>query len=542
MLGQMQDRPLLVSSLVEQAEKFHAEQEIITRTVEGPIHRYTYRDMGLRSRKLAQALQALGVKLGDRIGTLGWNTYRHLEVWYGVTGIGAITHTVNPRLYEDQISYIINHAENKFIFTDTSFIKILERLEPQLQTVEAFIIMTDKANMPDTSLKNVMCYEDLIDAQDGDLVWSTFEENTAAAMCYTSGTTGNPKGVLYSNRSCVLHAMASAAPDVLNIGSETVVMAVVPMFHANGWGIPYVAPMHGAKLVLPGPHMDGASIYELLNQEKVTFTAAVPTVWLMLLAHIEENNLELPFLDRVVIGGSAAPRTMIETFEKKYGVIVGHAWGMTEMNPLGSLGTMKASMQDLPYETLLDYKCKQGRGVYGVEFKITDDDANRLPWDGESSGHLMVRGPWVVQSYFRGEGGKILDDEGFFDTGDIAHIDQEGFVQLTDRAKDVIKTGGEWISSIDLENAAVGHPDLAECAVIGVYHPKWDERPLLLAIAAKGKSPTKDDVLAYLSDRVVKWWVPDDVIFVDELPHTATGKLLKMKIREEYKDYKLPTY
>lgn len=542
MLGQMQDRPLLVSSLMEQAEKFHRNQEIVTRTVEGPIHRCTYGDVGLRSRKLAQALLNLGVELGDRVGTLGWNTFRHLEVWYGVTGIGAITHTVNPRLYEDQIAYIINHAENKYVFTDTSFVNILERLEPQLETVQGFVIMADRENMPETSLKNVLCYEELVEAEDGDYQWPTFDENTAAAMCYTSGTTGNPKGVLYSNRSCVLHAMMTATPDILNVGSSSVVLPVVPMFHANGWGIPHVAPMIGAKLVLPGPNMDGDSIYQLLSEENVTFTAAVPTVWLMLLSHIEENGLDLPDLQRVVIGGSAAPRSMIETFETKYGVTVGHAWGMTELNPLGSLGIMKAGMDNLPYETLLDFKCKQGRGVYGVEFKITDDDGNEQPWDGQSSGHLMVRGPWVVESYYRGEGGQILDDEGYFDTGDIAHIDEEGFIQLTDRAKDVIKTGGEWISSIDLENAAVGHPDLAECAVIGVYHPKWDERPVLLAVPAAGKSPNKDAVLEYLSEKVVKWWMPDDVVFVDELPHTATGKLLKTKIREEYKDYKLPTY
>lgn len=542
MLGQMQDLPLLVSSLLDFAETFHPEQEIVTRTVEGPIHRYTYADAGKRSKQLAQALIKLGVKLGDRVGTLGWNTYRHFEAWYGITGIGAITHTINPRLFSEQIAYIINHAENNYILLDTSFVGILEGIKDDLPTVKGYIIMTDRAHMPETSLPNALCYEDLLAEQDGDFAWPGFDEKTAAAMCYTSGTTGNPKGVLYSNRSCVVHAMMAASPDALGTGSGTTIMPVVPMFHANGWGIPHVAPMTGTKIVMPGPNMDGASIYELLDTEKVDLTAAVPTVWLMLLTHLQEHDLALPYLDKVVIGGSAAPRSMIEAFEKKYGTVVSHLWGMTELNPIGTIGIPKAGMDALPWETQLDYKCKQGRGIYGVQMKITDDDGNRLPWDGETSGHLMVKGPWIVSEYFKGEGGDILDDEGYFDTGDIAHVDDKGYLQLTDRAKDVIKSGGEWISSIDLENAAVGHPDVAEAAVIGIYHPKWDERPLLLCVPADGKAIDKDDLMNFIQEKVAKWWLPDDIVFVEALPHTATGKLLKTKLRDDYQDYKLPTY
>lgn len=540
MHGLMQDEPLLVSSFLEHAERFHASREIVTRTVEGPIHRYAYRDLASRAKKLAKALLQLGVSTGDRVGTLGWNTYRHVEAWYGISGIGAITHTINPRLFAEQIAYIVNHAENSYIFVDASFVPLLESLQDQIDTVKGFIVLTDGDHMPETSLRGAICYETLIDDFDDDYDWPSLDERTAAAMCYTSGTTGNPKGVLYSNRSCVLHALMCASGDVIGAGSRTSIMPVVPMFHANGWGIPHFAPMVGAKLVLPGPLMDGASVYELLDAEQVTLTAAVPTVWLALLAHLEANELQLPHLEKVVIGGSAAPRSMIETFEKKYGVEVGHAWGMTEMNPVGSVGTPKAGMSDLPYEQQLDFKCKQGRGVWGVQFKITDDDGRELPWDEKSNGHLMVKGPWVAKRYYRDEGGEILDDDGFFDTGDIANIDDEGFIQLTDRAKDVIKSGGEWISSIDLENAAVGHPEIAEAAVIGVPHPKWDERPLLIVVRREESNLSKQVILDYLGQKVAKWWLPDDVVFVDELPHTATGKLLKTKLREDFGSYELP--
>lgn len=542
MLGLMQDDlPLLVSSLLDYAEKFHPDQEIVTRSLEGPIHRYTYKDASSRAKKLAKALQALDVQLGDRIGTLAWNTYRHFEAWYGITGIGAVTHTLNPRLFPEQLSYIINHAENKYILLDPVFADMLEGIERDLTTVEGYIFLCDRDHMPQTSLSNALCYEELLAAQDDDFAWPEFDEKTAAAMCYTSGTTGNPKGVLYSNRSCVIHAMGAAMPDAIGVGSSSVLMPVVPMFHANGWGIPHFAPMTGTKLVLPGREMDGESIYELLDTEKVTLTAAVPTVWLMLLSYLQETGKELPYLEKVVIGGSAAPRSMIEAFEKKYGVLVSHLWGMTEMNPLGTTGAPKAGMAEMPYEDQLDIKVKQGRGIYGVQLKITDDDNKDLPWDGQVTGHLKVKGPWIVSKYFKGEGGEILDENGFFDTGDIANISPQGYIQLTDRAKDVIKSGGEWISSIDLENAAVGHPDVAEAAVIGIYHPKWDERPLLLCVPAAGASPEKNQILDYLKDKVAKWWLPDDVVFVEELPHTGTGKLLKTKLREDFKDYKLPT-
>jgi len=541
MFGLMQDEPLLVSSFIEHAEKFHSSREIVTRTVEGPIHRYTYRDLGSRSKKLMKALQKIGVAPGDRVGTLAWNTYRHVEAWYGISGMGAITHTINPRLFAEQIAYIVNHAENNYIFTDTTFVPLLESLQDQLDTVKGFIVLTDAAHMPETSLRGAICYEALIADHDDDYEWPRFDERLAAAMCYTSGTTGNPKGVLYSNRSCVLHALMSASGDAIGAGSEASIMPDVPMFHANGWGIPHLAPMVGAKMVLPGPHMDGASIYELLVNENVTLTAAVPTIWLSLLSHLEATDLALPVLDKVLIGGSAAPRSMIEIFEQKYGVEVAHAWGMTELNPLGSIGALKAGMSDLPYERRLDFKCKQGRGIWGVQFKITNDDGAELPWDGMSNGHLMVKGPWVVQRYYRDEGGEILDADGYFDTGDIANIDDEGFIQLTDRAKDIIKSGGEWISSIDLENAAVGHSEVAEAAVIGVPHPKWDERPLLIVVRRDGSNLSKEAILVYLGQKVAKWWLPDDVIFVDELPHTATGKLLKTQLREEFGAHELPT-
>jgi fatty-acyl-CoA synthase len=540
MLGQMQDVPLLVSSLIDYAEKFHGEREIVTRTLEGPIHRTTYAEAALRARKLAQALAALGVKEGDRVGTLAWNTYRHFEAWYGITGMGAVTHTLNPRLFAEQLAYIIHHAENRFILLDPVFTGMMEEILDQIPTVEGFIVLADRKEMPRTSLPNVMCYEDLLDEQDGDYAWPQLDERAAAAMCYTSGTTGNPKGVLYSNRSCVLHALSASLADIMGAGSKTVIMPVVPMFHANGWGIPHLAPLTGAKLVMPGRHMDGASIYELLDTEKVTLTAAVPTVWLMLLTHLQETGKDLPHLNRVVIGGSAAPRSMIEAFETRYGVEVAHLWGMTEINPIGSTGAPKASMEGMDYQAQLDLKVKQGRGMWGVDLKITDDDGNRLPWDGKAAGHLMVRGPWTVSEYYKGEGGEILDGEGFFDTGDIANIDKYGYVQLTDRAKDVIKSGGEWISSIDLENAAVGHPEIAEAAVIGIAHPKWDERPLLVCVKAKGADIGKQQVLDFLKDKVAKWWLPDDVVFVEELPHTATGKLLKTKLREDFKGYTLP--
>jgi len=541
MLGLMQDRQLLISSLIDYAAVYHGEQEIVSRTVEGPLHRYTYVDAQARSKQLANALTRLGVKLGDRIATLAWNGFRHFELYYGVSGMGAVLHTINPRLFAEQIVYIVNHAEDDYIFTDLTFVPLLEQLVDQFEGVKGFVIMTDEEHMPETSLPGALCYEALIAAESAELTWPSFDENTASSLCYTSGTTGNPKGVLYSHRSTVLHSFIVCMKDTLGLCSMDSVLPVVPMFHANAWGIAYAAPAVGAKLVFPGAGMDGESVYELLRDEEVTMAAGVPTVWLMLLNHMRENNLTLEALERVVCGGSAAPRSMIEEFEEAHGARMVHAWGMTEMSPIGTCGTLKPGMEELPDKERYDIQEKQGRGVYGVEMKIVDDDGNELPRDGVAFGDLLVRGPTICGGYFKNDGGDVLNDEGWFSTGDVANLDPLGYMQIVDRSKDVIKTGGEWISSIDLENTAVGHAEVAEACVIGVYHPKWDERPLLLVIRTKDSALTKDDMLAYFAGKIAKWWVPDDVVFVDELPHTATGKLLKSKLREEYKDYKLPT-
>ena len=515
MLGLMQDRPLLISSLIEFAAQYHGEVEIVSRSVEGPIHRYNYGDANRRSKQLAQALGALDIGLGDRVATLAWNGYRHLECYYGVSGIGAVLHTINPRLFPEQIVYIANHAEDRVLFTELTFVPLLEGIADQLESVEAIVIMTDRAHMPETSLLNALCYEELLAAQDGALEWPVLDENTASSLCYTSGTTGNPKGVLYSHRSTVLHSLASCSQDVLGLSSQDSVLPVVPMFHANSWGIAYSAPMCGAKLVLPGMGMDGASIYELLETEKVTLSAGVPTVWLMLLQYLQQTGKQLPHMTRTVIGGSAAPASMIETFEHDYDVIVIHAWGMTEMSPLGTTGNLKANMADWDYSDKLAVKAKQGRAVYGVDMKITDDDGNELPRDGVAFGHLMVRGPWITNGYFKGEGGEVLDDGDWFDTGDVATLDPQGFMQITDRSKDVIKSGGEWISSIELENIAVGHPDVAEAAVIGVVHPKWDERPLLIIVRNEGSKVEGPEILDFMKGKIATWWMPDDVTFVD---------------------------
>jgi fatty-acyl-CoA synthase len=541
MKGLMQDWPLRVTNILDHAARFHGEREIVTRSVEGPIVRETYAEMHLRARKVAQALTRLGVGEGDVVATMAWNTARHMEAWYGIMGLGAVCHTLNPRLFAEQLVYIVNHAEDKYIFVDLTFVPILEAIEAQLPRVRGYIIMTDAACMPQTKLANALCYETLIAAEDGDFAWAEVDENAACGLCYTSGTTGNPKGVLYSHRSNVLHAMISATADAMGMRSVDCVMPVVPMFHANAWGITFSAPMSGTKIVMPGARMDGESIYELLDGEEVTFTAAVPTVWLMLLQYLEKTGRKLPCLSRVVIGGSAAPRSMIEAFERNYDVEVRHAWGMTEMSPLGTLGSFKAGMEKLSDEQKFDIKVKQGRPPFGVEMKITDDDGKELPWDNKAFGHLLVRGPAIAQSYLKGEGGRILDAGGWFDTGDVATIDEKGFMQITDRAKDVIKSGGEWISSIELENLAVGHPKVAEAAVIGIAHPKWDERPLLIVVLKEGASATKEEILHYMDGRIAKWWMPDDVVFVDEIPHTATGKIQKLALREAFKGYRLPT-
>jgi fatty-acyl-CoA synthase len=541
MLGLMQDWPLLMHRIIDHAAAVHGGRVVITRSVEGPIHTTNYAEIRARALKVAQRLTKDGIKLGDRVATLAWNTWRHMEAWYGITGIGAIYHTVNPRLFPDQIIWIVNHAADRVMITDLTFVPLLEKIADKLPTIERYIMLTDAAHMPQTTLKNAVAYEDWIGEADGDFAWVEFDENTAAGMCYTSGTTGHPKGVLYSHRSNVLHSMIAATPDAMSCSSRDVILPVVPMFHANCWGLALTTPMVGATLVMPGAKMDGASIYELLNTYKVSFTAAVPTVWLMLLQDLEKTGQKLPYLKRVVIGGSACPRAMTKTFQEIYGVEVIHAWGMTEMSPLGSLCTMKPEYAALTGEARLDVEMKQGHPPFGVEMKITDDSGKPLPWDGKTFGRLKVRGPAVAKSYYMMEGDPVFEEDGWFDTGDVATMDHYGYMQITDRSKDVIKSGGEWISTIDLENLAVGHPKVAEAAVIGVSHPKWDERPLLVIVLKKGESASKEDILGYMQGKIAKWWMPDDVVFVDEIPHTATGKIQKISLRERFKGYVLPT-
>jgi fatty-acyl-CoA synthase len=541
MLGLMQNWPLRCHRIIDHAAAQHGKRRIITRSVEGPIVETNYAEIRARALKVAQRLIKDGVKGGDRVATLAWNTWRHLEAWYGIMGAGGVYHTLNPRLFADQLVYIINHAEDRVIMTDATFVPLLEKLAPQLRLVERYIVLTDAAHMPQTTLKNAAPYEEWIGEVDGDFEWVPVDENAAAGMCYTSGTTGHPKGVVYSHKSNILHTLTAAMPDALGLASRDVVLPVVPLFHANGWSLAFGAPVAGSSLVLPGPKLDGASIYEMLDKYQVTLTAAVPTVWLMLLSHLEQNKLKLPHLRRVIIGGSACPRAMTQKFQDEYGVTVAHAWGMTEMSPIGTVGSLKPEVAHLKGDALLDVQEKQGFAAFMVEMKITDDMGRRLPWDGKTFGRLKVRGPAISSAYFKGEGGEILDEEGFFDTGDVAHIDELGYMKITDRAKDVIKSGGEWISSIDLENLAVAHPDVAEAAVIGIPHPKWDERPLLIIVAKQGKKPSKSDLLKFLEGKIAKWWMPDDVVFVDEIPHTATGKIQKMTLREQFRDYRLPT-
>jgi 3-(methylthio)propionyl---CoA ligase len=540
MRGLMQDWPLLCHRIIDHAATCHPERQVVSRTVEGPMLATTYAGLRARALKVAQRLDRDGVRLGDRVATLAWNTWRHLEAWYGILGIGAIYHTVNPRLFPEQIIWIINHAQDRVVMTDLTFVPLLEKMADKLTAVERYIVLTDAAHMPKTTLNNAVAFEDWIGEVDGDFAWRSFDENTGAGMCYTSGTTGNPKGVVYSHRSNVLHSLGASAPDMLGISSRDVVLPVVPMFHANGWSIALTAPMMGATMIMPGPKLDGASIYELLDRYRVTCTAAVPTVWLMLLQHLEATDAKLPYLKRVVIGGSACPRAITQTFQDIYGVEVLHAWGMTEMSPLGTVCSLKPEYADLSGDARLDVQAKQGHPCFLVEMKITDDAGRRLPWDGKTFGRLKVRGPAVARSYYKDDT-DILDDEGFFDTGDVTTIDPHGYMQITDRAKDIIKSGGEWISSIDIENFAVGHPAVAEAAVIGVNHAKWGERPLLIVVLKQGQTASKQDMLAFLQDKIAKWWLPDDVVFVDEIPHTATGKIQKTALRERFKDYVLPS-
>ncbi len=547
MRGLMMDMPLLITDLIRHADRHHGDTEIVSKTVEGPskdghgaVHRYTYREAHQRARRLAKALRALGVGMHDRIATLAWNGYRHFEVYYAVAGIGAVIHTINPRLFPDQITYIANHAEDKYVFFDLTFLPLVEKLAPQLKTVKGFVLMVGREHMPKSgAIKNLLCYEELIEKQDDQLEWPSFDERTAACLCYTSGTTGNPKGVLYAHRSTILHAYAAALPDALNVSSSEVILPVVPMFHVNAWGLPYSCALAGAKLVFPGQHLDGKSLHELFETEGVTMSAGVPTVWLGLLNYMKESKSKFSTLKAVVIGGSACPPAMIRAFQDEYGVNVLHAWGMTEMSPLGTVCTFKAKHRKLDKAARVALQNKQGRVLFGVDMKIVGEDGTDLPNDGKAFGDLMVRGPWVTSGYFKGEGGDPLV-EGWFPTGDVATLDPDGYMQVTDRSKDVIKSGGEWISSIDLENIAVAHPAIAEAAVIGVKHPKWDERPIVVAVKKAGQEVTKDEILKFYDGKIAKWWTPEDVVFVAELPHTATGKLSKLTLRQQLKDYRLP--
>jgi acyl-CoA synthetase (AMP-forming)/AMP-acid ligase II len=542
MLGLMQDRPLLISQMIDFAAAYYPDVEIVTRTVEGPIHRYGYRDAQKRSKQIAEALQGLGIKLGDRIGTLAWNTHRHFELYFGISGLGAVLHTINPRLAPEHVAYIANHAEDQLIFVDLNLLPIVEGVWPHLKTVKHVVVMTDRAHMPAASkVPNLLCYEELIAGKPGTLKWPDFDEKTASSLCYTSGTTGNPKGVLYSHRSTVIHSMMMCSGPVLALTPDTTILPVVPMFHANAWGLVYAGPICGAKLVFPGPKLDGASIYELLDKEKVTISAGVPTVWLALLDYCAQNKLKMSSVKRTLIGGSAVPRSMISRFWKEHGIEVAQGWGMTEMSPLGTITRFNRGERDLPDEQRFAVTAKAGRPVFGCEMKIIDDAGNDLPSDGEAAGNLVVRGPWIVKGYMKGDGGSQFLDEDWFATGDVCKIEKDGSVVITDRSKDVIKSGGEWISSIDLENTAMGCPGVAEAAVIGVKHPKWDERPLLIVVRRPEATVTKDDVLKFLNGKIAKWWMPDDVQFIDQIPHGATGKILKTALRKHFEDYKLPT-
>jgi len=541
MYGLMMSTPLLISSLIEHAARHHPDVEIVSRRVEGDLHRYDYRACEIRARRVADALRTLGIVPGDRIATLAWNGYRHIELYFGVSGIGAVLHTLNPRLFPEQIAWIANHAEDRYVFFDTTFLPIVEAIAAKTPGVKGWVALADRAHMPAKSnLPNLLCYEELIDAAKPIDAWPRFDENTASMMCYTSGTTGQPKGVLYSHRSTVLHCYAAALPDALNLSARDVLLPVVPMFHVNAWGLPYVASMVGAKMVMPGPGLDGKSLFELFEAEKVTISAGVPTVWLNLLNYVKQIRGRFSTMNRTVIGGSACPPAMLRTFQEDYGVQVLHAWGMTEMSPLGTVSVLKSKHMAWSVDERYKIQAKQGRAIYGVDMKIVDGQGHDLPWDGKAFGDLMVRGPWVVENYFKNEEPDALVD-GWFPTGDVATIDADGFMQITDRSKDVIKSGGEWIGSIDLENIAMAHPAVAMAAVIAVRHPKWDERPLLIVVKKPDAQVSRDEMLAHYEGKIAKWWMPDDVVFVESIPLGATGKMLKTKLREQFRDYPLPT-
>jgi acyl-CoA synthetase (AMP-forming)/AMP-acid ligase II len=541
MLGLMQNHPLLISSLIDFAARHHQDGQVVSRRVEGDIHRYTWADVQKRAKQVANGLDALGLKAGERVGTLAWNGYRHLELYFGVSGSQRVLHTINPRLLPEQIAWIVNHAEDQILCFETSFLPIVQGIHAHCKTVKHWIALCDEDKLPkDTGIPNLMSYEAWIGKQSTDYTWPVFDENTASSMCYTSGTTGHPKAALYSHRSTVLHAYATALPDVMGLSARDSALPVVPMFHVNAWGLPYSAAMVGCKLVFPGPALDGKSVYELMEGEKVTFAAGVPTVWQMLLGHVAQNKLKFSTLKRTVIGGSACPPAMIDTFRNDYGVDVLHAWGMTEMSPLGTLCTLKEKHRELPEDQQMAIRLKQGRAIFGVDMKIVGANGEELPWDGRTYGDLYVKGAWILDKYFKGEGGDPLRD-GWFPTGDVATIDADGFMQITDRSKDVIKSGGEWISSIDIENTAMAHPAVAMAACVGMPHPKWDERPIVVVTLKPGAEVTRDELLAFYEGKVAKWQVPDDVVFVDSIPIGATGKMLKTKLREQLKDYKLPT-
>ena len=534
MQGLMMNRQLLISSLVEHGATAHHDREIVSRTVEGPIHRYTYADLRRRSKQLAGAFTTLGVNAGDRIATLAWNGYRHVELYFGVSGMEAICHTLNPRLHPSQLSYILNHAEDQYLFVDLTFVPLVEAIAEHLKTVKGVVVMTDAAHMPESGLSNLLCYEDLLSAEGDDFVWPEFDENTASSLCYTSGTTGHPKGVLYSHRSSVLHAFCISLPAVLELSESEAFLPVVPMFHVNAWGTPYAAPMTGTKLVMPGPALDGASLTELMREEGVTSTAGVPTVWAGLLDYWREHDTSVPTLKLMIVGGAAVPRSMVEAFDKEFGVEIRQGWGMTETSPIGTVNVLKPEQRAAPAAERYDLQIRQGRAVYGVEMKIVDAEGNTLPRDGKAFGELKVRGPWVSRGYFRDEKSGVVDSEGWFATGDVATIDSDGFMHITDRIKDLIKSGGEWISSIELEHLAMSHPDVMQAAVIGIPDEKWSERPLLIVKPNPGAEPSKEELLGFFKGKVEEWWIPDDVVMVEELPIGGTGKVQKVELRKTY--------
>jgi 3-(methylthio)propionyl---CoA ligase len=540
MLGLMQDQPLLISSLIDFAERHHGDGEIVSRRVEGDMHRYSWADVASRSRQVANALDADGTGFGERVATLAWNGYRHLELYFGVSGSGRVLHTLNPRLHPDQVVWIANHAEDQVLCFDMSFLPLVQAVHSRCTTIRKWIALCDADKLPaDSGIPGLVSYEAWMGQQSTAYSWPVFDENTASSMCYTSGTTGNPKAALYSHRSTLLHAYAAALPDVMCLSARDSVLPVVPMFHVNAWGIPYSAALTGCKLVFPGPALDGKSVYELLEAERVTYSAGVPTVWQMLLGHMKANALSFSTLKRTVIGGSACPPAMIAAFNDDYGVEVLHAWGMTEMSPLGTLCTLKNKHLSLPKDEQMKIRLKQGRAIFGVDFRIVGDNGQEVAHDGKAYGDLLVKGPWVVREYYKGEGGDPLID-GWFPTGDVATVDADGFMQITDRSKDVIKSGGEWISSIDIENIAMAHPGVAMAACVGMPHPKWDERPIIAVVKRPGAEVTRDELLAFFEGKTAKWQIPDDVVFVDAIPLGATGKMLKTRLREVLKDYRLP--